>query len=151
MPDYSAETDVHAPADAVFRYIADVKNLPKYLPTVHSAAPQQGERVQVEGTANKHDYSSDGWFKADNGARTVTWGSDGENDYHGKMSVTGDGSRSHVKVTITFSPKPEVAQSMEKNQGGPGAAMQDGLQTAMANIRKQCEGDGGKQPSSAER
>lgn len=151
MPAYSDQTDVQAPADAVFRYVADVKNLSKYLPTVHRAEPEAGERVRVEGTANHHEYTSDGWFKTDEATKTVTWGSDGENDYSGKMSVSGDGSRAQVKVTINYSPKPDVAKSMEENQGGPAAAMKDGIRTALANIAQQCEGRGGKAASSAER
>ncbi len=151
MPAYSDQTDIRAPADAVFRYVADVKNLSKYLPTVHHAEPEAGERVKVEGVANHHEYTSDGWFKTDAASKTVTWGSDGENDYSGKMSVSGDGASSRIAITINFSPKPEIARSMDENQGGPGAAMQDGIRTALANIARQCEGDDAKQLSTAER
>lgn len=150
MPSYTDETEVHAPADAVFRYVADVKNLSQYLPTVHHAEPQQGERVTVEGTANDHEYSSDGWFKVDQASRTVTWGSDGENDYGGKMTVSGEGGASRVAVTINYTPSHDQAEAMQQNQGGPGTAMRDGIRTALTNIRQQCEGQGGKQPSSAE-
>ena len=151
MPAYSDETEIKAPADAVFRYVADVKNLSKYLPTVHHAEPRQGERVMVEGTANDHEYKSDGWFKADEGSKTLTWGSDGENDYSGKMTVSGDSSRSRIAITINYTPPPAVAQSMQAHQGGPGKAMKDGIRTALVNIAQQCEGAGGKLPSSAEK
>jgi uncharacterized membrane protein len=150
MPDYSDRIDVTAPADAVFKFVADINNLPKYLPTVHGAKPQGTERVEVDGQANGHSYHSDGWFKVDESAKSMTWGSDGENDYSGMMKVSGDGSKSQVECTLKFTPKPDIKESMDKNQGGPSAAMTDGLRASLASIKKICEGQGGKVPSSAE-
>ncbi len=100
MAEYTDRIDVAASADAVFAFVSDIENLPKYLPTVHHAHPQGNERVEVEGEANGHPYNSDGWFKVDQAARTMTWGSDGENDYSGKMKVTGDGSRAQVECSL---------------------------------------------------
>jgi uncharacterized protein YndB with AHSA1/START domain len=151
MPAYTDETEIHAPAADVFRYVADVKNLSKYLPTVHHAEPHGGGKVQVEGTANDHDYKSEGWLKADEAAKTVTWGSDGQTEYNGKMTVSGDARRAKIAITINYTPPPQVAKAMEDHQGGPGEAMRDGIRTALLNIAKQCEGEGGKEPSSAER
>lgn len=150
MAEYTDRIDVAAPADQVFAFVSDIQNLPKYLPTVHHAHPQKGERVEVEGTANGHAYNSDGWFKVDEAARTMTWGSDGENDYSGKMAVTGDGSQATVACSLKFTPTGDVKQSMDKNQGGPSAAMTDGLHASLASIKALCEGTGGKQASSAE-
>ena len=150
MAEYSDRIDVQAPAESVFAFVSNVENLPKYLPTVHHAHPQSGERVEVEGEANGHAYSSDGWFKVDEASRTMTWGSDGENDYSGKMSVTGDGSRATVECSLKLTPTGGMKDSMDKNQGGPSAAMTDGLRASLQSIKQLCEGTGGKQPSSAE-
>ena len=150
MPDYTDSIDVTAPADAVFKFVSDVNNLPKYLPTVQGAKSQTGERVEVDGEANGHHYHSDGWFKVDAGAKTMTWGSDGENDYSGKMTVSGDGSGSKVECSLRFTPTAEIKASMDENQGGPSAAMTDGLRASLASIKDICEGTGGKHPSTAE-
>ncbi len=150
MAEYSDRIDVAAPADAVFTFVSDIENLPKYLPTVHHAHPQTGERVEVDGEANGHPYHSDGWFKVDEAARTMTWGSDGENDYSGRMSVTGDGSKSEVECSLKFTPSEGIKDSMDKNQGGPSAAMTDGLRASLQSIKQICEGTGGKQHSTAE-
>ena len=150
MAEYTDRIDVAAPADAVFTFVSDIENLPKYLPTVHHAHPQTGERVEVDGEANGHPYHSDGWFKVDEAARTMTWGSDGENDYSGRMSVTGDGSKSEVECSLKFTPSEGIKDSMDKNQGGPSAAMTDGLRASLQSIKQICEGTGGKQHSTAE-
>ena len=119
MPEYTDRIDVAAPADKVFRFVADVENLPRYLPTVHHAHPQRGERVEVDGEANGHKYNSDGWFKVDENTRTMSWGSDGENDYSGKMVVSGDASHAKVECSLRFTPSPAMKHAMDENQGGP--------------------------------
>ena len=150
MPEYNDRIDVEAPAESVFDFISKVENLPKYLPTVSGAHARGADRVEVDGKANGHPYASTGWFKTDPAAREMSWGSDGENDYSGKMTVTGDGRASEVRCSLRFSPKPEIRDSMEKNQGGPDSAMTDGLRASLKSIKQLCEGSGGKQPSSAE-
>lgn len=150
MPEYTDRIDVAASPDAVFHFVSDVKNLPKYLPTVHQAHSQAGERVEVDGKANGHAYSSEGWFKVDQAARTMTWGSDGDNGYSGKMAVSGEGSGSKVECSLHFTPTAEIKESMDKNQGGPSAAMTDGLRASLASIKEICEGTGGKHASTAE-
>ena len=150
MPEYTDRIDVSASPDAVFRFVSDVNNLPKYLPTVHHAKPQAGERVSVDGEANGHAYASDGWFKTDAATKTMTWGSDGENDYSGRMSVIGSGDRASVECALKFSPSPAIKQSMDEHQGGPSAAMTDGLRTSLQSIKQLCEGTGGKAPRTAE-
>ena len=150
MAEYSDRIDVSAPADAVFTFVSDIENLPKYLPTVHHAHPQANERVEVEGEANGHPYNSDGFFKVDQASRTMSWGSDGENDYSGKMTVTGDGSKAQVECSLRFTPTEGIKESMDKNQGGPSAAMTDGLRASLHSIKQICEGTGGKEHSTAE-
>ena len=150
MPEYTARIDVAASPEAVFRFVSDVGNLPKYLPTVHGAHSHPHERVEVDGKANGHAYTSEGWFKVDQAARTMTWGSDGANDYSGKMTVSGESGRSEVQCSLQFTPTAEIKDSMDRNQGGPSAAMTDGLRASLASIKEICEGTGGKHASTAE-
>lgn len=150
MPDYTDRIEVTAAPEAVFRFVSDIANLPKYLPTVHGANAGAHERVEVDGKANGHDYTSAGWFKVDQAGRTMTWGSDGANDYSGKMAVLGEGDTSEVECSLHFTPTGEIKDAMDRNQGGPSAAMTDGLRAALASIKQICEGTGGKRASTAE-
>ena len=151
MSDYTDSIDVHAPADAVFRFVSDVKNLPRYLPTVHQAHAEGRERVALDGVADGHPYHSDGWFKAEPDARRLRWGSDGENDYAGQLEVTPSSNSAKVTCTLRFNPKPATEQQMNRQQGGRDAAIRDGLKASLVSIKQLCEGTGGKQTSSAER
>lgn len=150
MAEYTDRVDVAAPANDVFRFVSDIGNLPKYLPTVHHAQSHPHQRVEVDGKANGHAYQSEGWFKVDQAARTMTWGSDGSNNYSGKMAVLEEGSISKVECSLHFTPTAEIKESMDRHQGGPSAAMTDGLRASLASIKAICEGTGGKQPSTAE-
>ncbi len=104
----------------------------------------------MDGKANGHQYASAGWFKADPATKVMSWGSDGDNDYAGRMAVTGDAQASEVECTLRFSPSPEIKDAMDKHQGGPSAAMTDGLRASLKSIKQLCEGTGGKEKSSAE-
>ena len=150
MPEYSDHIDVAASPETVFRFVSDIANLPKYLPTVQGAHSHPHERVEVDGKANGHAYTSEGWFKVDQAGRTMTWGSDGANDYSGKMTVSGQGERSDVECSLQFTPTADIKDAMDRNQGGPSAAMTDGLRASLVSIKQICEGTGGKQSSTAE-
>ena len=151
MPEYTDRIEVAAAPEAVFRFVSDIANLPKYLPTVHEAHAKAHDRVEVDGKANGHAYASVGWFKVDEAGRTMTWGSDGANDYSGKMAVSGEGDASRVECSLHFTPTGEIKDSMDRNQGGPSAAMTDGLRASLASIKQLCEGTGGKHTSTAEK
>jgi ribosome-associated toxin RatA of RatAB toxin-antitoxin module len=53
-----------APAD-VFRFVADVRNLPEYLSNVYSALPQENDRVRVQGAMEGQYYDLEGFFHVD--------------------------------------------------------------------------------------
>ena len=65
------------------------------------------------------------------------------------MSVLGEGSTSKVQCSLQFTPTADIKESMDKNQGGPSAAMTDGLRASLVSIKEICEGTGGKHESTA--
>ena len=106
MASYEQSTEVQARADALFAYLSDNGNLPKYMDQMTSAESAGGGKIRTtaEGDVN-HDGTTEkvegeGWFRVDDGAKSLTWGSKGPNDYHGQLEVTGDGDTSNVSVTI---------------------------------------------------
>lgn len=48
MSEFEHSTSIDASPDEVYAFMSKVENLPKYLPTTHSAQPQEGERVRVQ-------------------------------------------------------------------------------------------------------
>jgi uncharacterized membrane protein len=145
--EFEQSVTVAAPADRIFAYLSDVRNVPEYLPTVRSAQPQQGDRIRTQGQSGEHSYDADGHFRADQEARRLEWGSDGENDYGGWMTVEGNGSQSQVTVHIHFAPAPEMAQRMAEQSSGHSfeAVMGEGIDKTLESIKRICEGQGGKQ------
>ncbi len=136
--EYEETIGVDAPAKKVFDFVAEVGNMPKYLPTTKQAASQGKDRVHVEGKAHGHDYKADGFLRADRHRNRLEWGSD-EHDYSGWMTVGEDGNRASVTVHISMHKKPggEHAPSPEE--------VREGIRKGLESIRNEVEGSGGKQ------
>ena len=139
MSKYEHSTTVQASPDTVFAFVSDVNNLPRYLPTVHSARPQSGERVHVEGEAQGHHYDDDGYMRVDQASRRMEWGSDGEDDYTGWLTVAGDGATSAtVTVHLEFGEQTGDEQQISDQD----ARIEQGLSEALDAIRQQIEQGG---------
>ena len=150
MPDYEHSLTVEASPDAVFDFVSDVANLPKYLPTTHSAEAQPGGRVRVQGEAGGRAYDSDGYFRVDKPNYRLEWGSDGENRYLGWLEIDGMDDECEVTVHLTFQPKPEQSERMDAQTGDRDQTITDGLVAALESIRNNVEGRGGKvEPAAA--
>ena len=145
MSEYEHSQTIQAPADRVFDFVSDLNNLPKYLPTVHKAMPQPGERVRLQGEANGHAYDSDGSFRVNKAQRRLEWGSDGEHHYTGWLQVTEDGrDSSEVTVHLSFAPRPDQQQKLAQSTGSADTAIQEGLQKSLQSLVNLIEGKGGK-------
>ena len=145
--EFEQSITVAAPADGIFDFVSDVKNVPQYLPTVKNAQPQQGERIRTQGQVGERSYDSDGHFRVDKQTRRIEWGSDGENDYNGWLQVQGGGSQSQVTVHIHFAPKPEIVQHMVERSPEHSfeSAINEGISKTLESIKRICEGKGGKE------
>lgn len=147
ITDFEQSIRVDAPADPIFDFLADVSNVPQYLPTLKNAQPQQGDRIRTQGQSGDYSYDSEGHFRVNPAQRRLEWGSDGENDYGGWMQVQSTGeSHSQVTVHIHFVPKPEMAQKMAEQSPGHSfeSAMNEGIAKTLESIKRICEGQGGK-------
>lgn len=142
MPDYEQSISLHADADTVLRFISDVSNLPKYVPTTKAAQPQGEGRVRVQGEANHHAYDSDGYLRCDEQARRLEWGSD-EGHYSGWMQVVPEGGTmsSFLTVHISFKDQPPGRQS---GQGPTDAEINGSLTKALLSIQNHVQNSGGK-------
>ena len=108
---------VAAPADKVYAALADVGNLPRYVPQMTSAELHDGDKVTVEARYEGHTQHGDGWFRTDDAQRRIEWGADGS-DYHGWLQVEEDGegtSRLTLFVATVHgdAPDPEVMGTLD--------------------------------------
>jgi uncharacterized membrane protein len=100
MGDYEQSRDVDAPAQALFDHLADVRNMPRYFSSMTSAEPAEGEAVQVTAVVDGKEREGEAWLKVDRDRMHLDWGSEGPNNYHGRLDVTGDDAASRVSVAL---------------------------------------------------
>ena len=128
MGDHERSTTVEAPPDVLFDYLSDVGNLPHYFAAMKSAEPGEGNEVHTVAEVDGHRVEGDAWFTAEDGSRSMRWGSEGENDYAGELSVAGDGDGSRVTVKL------------HSSHGEP-EKIESGLEETLAAIKRNVEGN----------
>ena len=128
MPDYEATTAVDVPATTVFDYLSDVAHLPDYFERMTSAHRTEDEVVHTSADLNGTTVEGDAWFEVIRDATTLSWGSEGPNNYHGHLIVT-DNGRNASSVTVTLT----------TTRAG-GSEIQNGLDETVANIKRLVEG-----------
>ena len=100
MGDYSGTADVGAPAGQLFDYLSDISNLPRYFAAMTSAEPVGQDEVHVVADVNGVTREGQAWFRVDRERRHLAWGSEGPDNYHGYLDVTGDGATASVTVFL---------------------------------------------------
>ena len=107
---------VAADADKVYAALADVRNLPHYVPQMTRAEPHDGDKVTVEARYAGHTQTGEGWFRTDDEKRRIEWGSEGS-EYNGWLQVDPDdeGSRLTLYVATVHgdAPDPEVMGTLD--------------------------------------
>jgi uncharacterized membrane protein len=128
---------VDAPRDELFEFLSKVENLPRYMDRMTSVRSLPGDAVEVEAKVEPGDVGSrsgegtvagDAWFTVDADARTIRWGAEGPHDYHGELTVTGDGASSTVTVRL---------HTVHDAEG-----IEDGIERTLANIQRLAGSEG---------
>jgi polyketide cyclase/dehydrase/lipid transport protein len=91
---------VAAEPDRLFAALADVSNLPHYVPQIREAHTTDKSHVEVEARYEGHTQHGEAWFRADESARRIEWGLD-DGPYHGALEVTPDGDGSLLTLELT--------------------------------------------------
>jgi uncharacterized protein YndB with AHSA1/START domain len=127
---HTAEADV--PADTLFGFLADPRNLPRYFPQMTAAEPEGGETVHVEAEVHGHHVDGDAWVRPDQAARRLEWGAEGPDDYHGELQVDEvEPGRSRITV------------SLHSVREAPGDEVQSGLEQTVATLAEAAAADAG--------
>ncbi|NUT96056.1 MAG: SRPBCC family protein [Saccharothrix sp.] len=120
MTSYTHRASVDLPADHLFGFLSRPEALPRYFPDLTEVEPTGGDHVHVEAEVGGRHVEAEGWLHVDRDRRTLSWGSPGEDDYHGELTVSDEGTgRSEVAVTLHT-----------ERAGGPD--VQRGLEEAVA-------------------
>lgn len=89
---------VAAPPDAVYAAIADVGNLPRFVPQMTAARPTADGRVEVEARYEGHEQHGEASFSSDDAARRIEWSA--ASGYRGWMQVDADGDGSRLTLFL---------------------------------------------------
>ncbi len=135
MPTYTRETRVGIDEKAAYAYLSDVQNLPSYFPRITEAKEKAGDEVETTAVIeppgeDKQTVHGTAWFKHDDAAKAISWGSEGPNDYHGEIDVDADGDAASV-----------VRFTLHTESGHPG--IEESIDETLATIKGRLEGDQG--------
>lgn len=101
MPDHEMTRTVDAPAEDLFGWLSDVRNLPTFMHRMTRAEPAGGDAVRVTARLpDGREVEGEAWFRADGDSRRIEWGSEGPNDYRGWLQVRPRASGSEVEVHL---------------------------------------------------
>jgi uncharacterized protein YndB with AHSA1/START domain len=152
MSEFETSSPIDAPADRVFGFVSEPRNLPRYLPTVHEAASEPGERIRLEGEGQRGRYASDGYFHVLNDQRRMEWGADGTSLYRGWLSVESDvreRSRCTLTVHLSFDDSATHAASGRSSREDREAAIRQQLEEAVDQVRMICESGSSDRPGAS--
>lgn len=89
---------VAATPDAVYAAIADVSNLPRFVPQMTAARPAGDGRVEVDARYGGHEQHGQASFSADAAERRIEWSA--PSGYRGSMKVDPDGDGSRLTLFL---------------------------------------------------
>jgi ribosome-associated toxin RatA of RatAB toxin-antitoxin module len=98
--DHEQTTRIPVAPDRLYRTIADVGNLSRFVPPLRSVRRTDSEHVEVDAQYEGHEQHGQAWFRTDDAARRVEWGSEGQ-PYRGWMQVEPDGEGSRLTLHVT--------------------------------------------------
>src|SRR5215210_5088429 len=110
--DYEQSQQVDAPPEEVFSWLADVGNLPEYLPPVVGASdegpssegnPGRRIRTTLKYPGGDGTFDAEGYLAVDERERRMEWGTEAGRDYLGWLTVGNHGKGgSEVVVHLSF-------------------------------------------------
>jgi uncharacterized protein YndB with AHSA1/START domain len=86
-----------APED-VYRAIADVSNLPQFVPQMTAARSAGDGQVEIDARYDGREQHGAASFAADDARRRIEWGA--PSGYHGWMQVDADGDGSRLTLFL---------------------------------------------------
>ncbi|WP_434443922.1 SRPBCC family protein [Lentzea sp. E54] len=130
MATYTHTAEADLPADTLFGFLAEPRNLPRYFPQMTTAEPEGGEQVHVEADVHGHHVEGEAWVRPDARRRTLEWGAEGQDDYHGELQVE-EVAAGRSRITVSL-------HSVREAQGDE---VQRGLEQTVAALTRTAAAD----------
>lgn len=132
MGDYDNSIAVAVPPERLFSYLADVRNLPGYLPRLTAVEPHGADTVTVTAHIDppdgpERDVTGEAWIRVVADGSSLEWGAPGAHDYHGRFHVVPGGEGSSL-LTVEL-----------HTEAADGGAVAQGLREALHGIKSAVE------------
>jgi carbon monoxide dehydrogenase subunit G len=98
--EHEQTTRIPVAPERLYRTIADIGNLSRFIPPVRSVRRTDAQHVEVDAEYEGHEQHGQAWFRTDDDARRVEWGAEGQ-PYRGWMQVEPDGEASRLTLHVT--------------------------------------------------
>ena len=98
------------------------ENLPNYFERMTSVTDNGDGTIAVTADLGDRVVEGEAWLEVDRDAKTLSWGSEGPNDYSGQLQVTGNRVELAVEVTL-------------QTERAGGEEIQEGLEQTVANLK----------------
>ena len=133
MGDYGNTITVAVSPARLFSYLADVENLPAYLPRLTAAHLHDGDRVTVTAhldppQAPEQDVTGEAWIHVIEDGKSLEWGASGPRDYRGRLQVAPGDDAGTSQLTVEL-----------HTQRTEGERVEDGLREALDGIKSAVE------------
>jgi uncharacterized membrane protein len=130
MTEYRHSVTADIPADELFAFLSHPENLPRYFPEMKVAEPKGGDSVHVEAEVHGERVAGEAWLHTDPATRSLKWGAEGPDDYHGELRIRDEGPASS-EITVTL-------HSVREAGGGE---VQQGLERTLAALTHAASAD----------
>ncbi|HSI73940.1 MAG TPA: SRPBCC family protein [Fimbriimonas sp.] len=130
MSTYENSIDIEAPADLVYGFISNPRNLPQFLPQVNAVEVESPERITLVSGERRTEAA----IHLDPDERTMCWNSLSIG-YRGQFRVVPFGAGCRLTVTHTL----DQVEVSKLDSESPGMVDQGQLQV-LEKIRQLCEG-----------
>ena len=97
--DHEHTEHIAASPDAVYAAIADVRNLPRFVPQITGARESGDDLVEIDARYHGHEQHGEAGFHTNAERRRIEW--DTPSGYHGWMQVDGDGDASRLTLFLS--------------------------------------------------
>lgn len=146
MDEVTGRIEIQRSPAEVFAFLADTRNMPRYLPTVRHVVPQGDGRVAVEGETDGHPYRDEGWFQAEPETRRLRWGTGDGSRYRGELEVRERAGRAELALRLHLAPHGGHARRLQDGAGSIGHGARLAVERCLGSIKAACE-EGGMEPA----
>jgi hypothetical protein len=87
VPQHEFTGEIPIGAEDVYSFVADIENLPTYLPLMTHARSLGEDKVEIETEVKGRVVHMAAWFRPDAQTRRIDWGSSTDDGYQGWMQV----------------------------------------------------------------